>query len=216
MRKVRRISRSSALTRIDVLLAIFVILILAGILWPYPNHRTPAIQTTCVSNLKQTAFGFLIWAQDHNSKFPWQLSTNNGGTMEFASGPTAFKHFAELEEYRIQSRCFICPTDSRKAATNFASFSNTNLSYFVNLDAVSNSPNTVLSGDRFLTSNVPVRAQVLKLSANSVAGWSGGHKTSTGFMGVLSFVDGHAEMSREPLQKRLASSDLSTNRLLLP
>ncbi len=221
MRVFRRTSQNSAMTLVEVLVVAFVICILWSMILPMRSGPRHAYNTTCVSNLRQSSLGFQQWASDHGSKYPWQVSTNNGGSLEFDSGPNAFRHFALQEPFWRSSSeyalgLFVCPTDKRKSALDFASFGNSNLSYFVNLNAVSNPAKMILSGDRFITSNVPVRSQVLSLTLNSLAGWSGGHKGPHGFRGCISFTDGHVEFSQSPLQTKLVSSDVITSRLLLP
>src|SRR5882724_4724289 len=44
-----------------------------------------AYEVNCVNNLKQIGFAFKLWSRDHNEKFPFQLSTNNAGTLELIS-----------------------------------------------------------------------------------------------------------------------------------
>jgi prepilin-type N-terminal cleavage/methylation domain-containing protein/prepilin-type processing-associated H-X9-DG protein len=65
-----RINRR-AFTLIELLVVIAIIAILAAILFPvFAQAREKARQTSCLSNLKQTALGFLMYSQDYDELFP--------------------------------------------------------------------------------------------------------------------------------------------------
>ena len=56
-------------TLIELLVVIAIIAILAAILFPvFAKAREKARQTTCLSNLKQIALGFLMYAQDYDER----------------------------------------------------------------------------------------------------------------------------------------------------
>src|ERR1035438_6366511 len=51
----------------------------------------------CVNNLKQIGLAFRTWAIDNNGPFPFNVSTNTGGTMEFCEvGSDGFDNNAAL------------------------------------------------------------------------------------------------------------------------
>jgi hypothetical protein len=105
----------------------------------------------CVNNLKQIGLATRIFATDNNDRFPSQLSTNQGGSMEY--GAQAYAHFAVMSNELSTPSILVCTKDSRLAATNFATLSDTNLSYFASLDANEFEPGMILSGHRNLTVN---------------------------------------------------------------
>ena len=39
----------------------------------------------CANNLKQIGIAFKTWALDHNGQFPFNVSTNSGGTLELCA-----------------------------------------------------------------------------------------------------------------------------------
>jgi prepilin-type N-terminal cleavage/methylation domain-containing protein/prepilin-type processing-associated H-X9-DG protein len=58
-------------TLIELLVVIAIIAILAAILFPvFARAREKARQTSCLSNTKQMAEAFAMFAQDHNDQFP--------------------------------------------------------------------------------------------------------------------------------------------------
>jgi len=58
-------------TLIELLVVIAIIAILAAILFPvFARAKAKAIQTTCLSNVKQLALAFQIYASDHDETMP--------------------------------------------------------------------------------------------------------------------------------------------------
>jgi hypothetical protein len=124
-------------------------LIVAGLLatlWIFYlrwNHgriqNGPKVQKiNCVNNLKQIGIAFKIWEGDHGDQYPFNVSTNTGGTMEFCAvgkdgfDGNAFLHFKAMagEEYLRVPLLLVCPQDnSKKAAINWASLRSENVTY---------------------------------------------------------------------------------------
>jgi len=60
-------ARRAGFTLIELLVVIAIIAILAAILFPvFARAREKARQTSCLSNLKQLALGFMMYAQDYD------------------------------------------------------------------------------------------------------------------------------------------------------
>src|SRR6059058_6004777 len=86
-------------TLIELLMVIAIIAILAALLLPViTKAKLRARQAQCVSQLKQIGLAFHSFAHDHNSLWPMQVRTNEGGTLEFVPrGLTAvYRHFQAL------------------------------------------------------------------------------------------------------------------------
>src|SRR5882672_11239589 len=62
-----------------------IILLLASGCGHDDGCERKAQHISCVNNLKQIGLGFRIWAGDNGGKFPFQISTNAGGTLELCS-----------------------------------------------------------------------------------------------------------------------------------
>lgn len=74
------VTRKRAFTLIELLVVIAIIAILAAILFPvFATARASARQASCLSNVKQTALGVLMYSQDYDENIP--LGDNNGSTV---------------------------------------------------------------------------------------------------------------------------------------
>lgn len=126
----------------------------------------------------------------------------------------------------ISPYSLVCPTDSRKYATNWQQLANTNLSYFLSLSFAENSPQaTVLAGDRHVS---PRENVILDTSTSGfVAKWHsqlGLHpphdRKERGLSvpyGNILFADGHVEMLDDAgLARALGNSNGGTNLLAIP
>jgi hypothetical protein len=143
---------SRAFTVIDLLI-VLATLGLMGILLPFlarPRCYGGA-RINCISNLKQIGLSMRMFSNDHNDKFPWLVSTNEGGSLEYKTSTQAFRHFAAVSNEINSPRVLVCREDRQKQRlTDWTNFSNLNLSYFAGFDADEGKPNTILSGDRSL------------------------------------------------------------------
>lgn len=120
----------------------------------------------------------------------------------------------------------VCPTDSRKYATNWLQLANSNTSYFLNLSPFKGPPQaTVLAGDRHVS---PRGNVILDTSASGFAAkWQsklGLHpprdRKERGLSvpyGNILFADGHVEMLDDTgLARALGNSNGGTNLLTIP
>ncbi len=210
----------SGLTLIELLAIIAVIAILAALLLPAKTGRGRAYGPWCMSNQKQIAIALIMFQDEHGGNYPWQVSTTNNGSLELISNGLASDQFSTLAPYLgKQTRVLICPTDkARQAAASFFTLTNTNISYFLNLDAVTNM-NSILSGDRNLEFNwKSIHPGFFVQNTNAPLKWTAGfHGSQDKPFGVFSFADGHAQMVRqENLNRTLQNQPLATNRFCIP
>jgi hypothetical protein len=165
------------MTLMDLCVIIAVIAVLLFMLWPrsMAQSTTRSTRIQCVNNLKQVGLAYQTWAGDHEDKYPMELPKTNGGTMSFVTGQNAFRHFQVMSNELNIPKLLICPAETdrvREAATNFGLLSNSNLSYFVGVDANEASITVMLSGDHNLTNGTPVKNGVLELIPTKPAGWT--------------------------------------------
>lgn len=183
-------------------------------------------------NLRQLGIVFILYAADTGKdQFPWEASKDLIDTAESDMKARATDQIAPLvgagyfKTNLYSARFLVCPTDkTRIVCSNFSAFNDSNLSYFVSLDAsikaTTNITATILSGDRHLSvSNQPIKPGLLMVREPLRMGWTREmhDKTKSSPMGVIVFGDGHGEIVPDKkLPTVFQRQSLSTNRLLLP
>lgn len=216
-------------TLIELLVVLAIAAILAFMLLPMSSHRCqPARSTICMSQLRQISVSLMLYAEDHREAFPWQTAPTNSESRTLNLGLAAADYFAELSNYLRQPNVYVCPADKQRtvAPTNFLGFSNSNLSYFVSLDASinpasTNITNLILSGDRHLAwkTNQAKRGSLCVTSFPAMSWtkelhWVKNQKTP---VGMLAFVDGHVEsVQTGKLPDVFQRQGIKTNQLVIP
>lgn len=195
----------------------------------------------CKSQLRQIGVHFAAWSADHGNLLPMQVSVANGGSMDFITGGSAVAHFLPLTNsgspwiesiymtesgsnrmvvrtnYGLNSARLSCPSEtaSRRNTTFTRGFADTNISYFVGLDASLEKPNSILSGDRHLqVEKQPVKPGLLELKPSSRISWSRELHSPLDNGNIL-FADGHAALTKK-WAVAIANQNLPTNRLAIP
>lgn len=115
---------------------IFTILV-AVLLVPAMNQgRNRANTVKCVGQMRQIGLAFRIWGVDHNDAFPFNVSTNQGGTKELCAADAAgfdknaWIHFMSCSNELGKTSVLLCPQDTSKhAAADFASLNAANVTY---------------------------------------------------------------------------------------
>ncbi len=202
MRPHHQAAAARGFTLIELLLTLAIILLLISMLLPALSRGPTKIKSLqCRSNLHQTGIAELYFANTHEDKFPMQVSTNNGGSLEFLTAGQAvqgdfyfsYRHFVPLAPELQSPKLLVCPADSRSPATNFNALRNTNLSYFAAANPVYMSSDSILSGDRNLT---PVSNSTARLSVYRPLRWTSEMHRNRG--NVL-FADAHVEQLNDIL-----------------
>lgn len=172
---------------------------------PRPGHRH---RIDCVNKLKQVGLAMRIYANDHEDKFPWQVSASQGGSMEFIGTGEVFRHFLAASNEIVTPKVLWCVADNqRSTALSWTNFSNTNLSYFASVDSDENRARMFLAGDRSISTNGLLRPGVLTLATNRPVRWAKGLHNDGG--NVVS-ADGSVEkLSDQALQRAVRDAVLS-------
>ena len=126
--------------------------------------------------------------------------------------------------YGIELRLLICPSDERSSWSykhSISDIAETNISYFVGLDATLGNPKSILAGDRNLgPNNAPAKPGLLVLTPKSSVGWTDGLHFSnsiSGSGGNILFVDGHVDFLKpKALNAGFHDQGLATNRFAIP
>src|SRR5262245_61030489 len=178
--------RVRAFTRIELLAVSAVIGILVALFAPMlSNAKRRAQRITCVGHLKNIGLSYRIWASDSTNSFPMNLSTNLGRTREAVASSEILGHFQGRSNELNTPLILVCPSDTRKAAADFARLKNENVSYFVGLDADATAPQTLLAGDRNLTINgVSVENAIIEVTGKTVVGWTAAMHKGVGNVAV--------------------------------
>jgi prepilin-type N-terminal cleavage/methylation domain-containing protein/prepilin-type processing-associated H-X9-DG protein len=130
-------SRRLGFTLIELLVVIAIIAILAAILFPvFAQARDKARAASCLSNVKQLALGFNMYAQDYDESLPfWAPQCHSIGASDVACGRVVTGNFAAtaadgapyrnngyagslwvygLQPYIKNAQIFGCPSDAQK------------------------------------------------------------------------------------------------------
>lgn len=203
-------SSQRGFTLVALLVIVAVIAILAAMLLPaLASAKRKSSYIGCVNNLKQCGLAFKLWEGDNNDKYPMDVSTNRGGTMEYADGANTFRHFQVMSNELSTPKILACPMDTRKAAYNFSRFKNANVSYFVSLNAAEAFPQEFLDGDRNLTADNEPENGILKLSPGQRVGWTSAMHVNNGNIG---FADGSVQQfTSSGVRAALKNSGDATN-----
>ena len=183
----------SAFTRIELLVTIACVVLVAAILLPVlAKSKARSSRIGCENNLKQIGLAFRTFAIDNNDHYPMRESITNGGTMELVASGLVFPHFRVMSNELSTPKILVCPNDeNRTYVTSFKSvLADTNLSYFVNVDAVEGNGSSLLCGDRNLPTKAPPGSRFVCLSSTSVIGWT---RELHRKRGNLCFADGSVQ-----------------------
>jgi len=211
-------NRRGAFSLFELLVIVAILCLLVALLpVMLAKARAKSSKIGCVNDLKQTGLSCLIFANDHDDRYPWQLSTNQGGSLELlALQPTVAQLFRSMSNELSTPKVLLCPNDATRTwATNWASLTDSNISYFIGLDARDTAPQMMLSGDRNLeTKGIPVGSGLFLLSTNTVVGWT---KAIHQNLGNVCLGDGSVQqLTSSRLTQQVQTQGLATNRLLIP
>jgi hypothetical protein len=163
----------SGLSLVELMVLVAVMALIAMVLLPLlggRHGRAPAGRIKCVNNLKNVGLAFRIFATDNNDLFPGQVMASNGVELANMDVVKALKYLSnELSTPKI----LICPKDEKRPeATNFASLTAKNISYFASLTAEETNAAMWLAGDRNLLVNGKAVTGLLALTTNTPLAWS--------------------------------------------
>ena len=218
MKSFRSPKQNQALTLLEVLIVLAVIaMILMFLVVPALSHaKARSIRICCVNSLKQTGLAFNVWSGDNSENFPMALPGTNGGTKEFTSGPNAWRHFQVMSNELSTPRIILCPAEPPElnAGTNFTDINNSNLSYFVGIDANKANRLMILAGDRNIMNGAAPQNDLLELTANRPTSWTAEMHNKVG--NVVLADASVQQVSISGVRDLVAKTGFTTNRVQLP
>jgi prepilin-type N-terminal cleavage/methylation domain-containing protein len=191
-------------TRLELMVVALIFSLLAAVaLVSCSASRERSKRIQCSSNLTMIGLSFKTWALDNSDRFPMETHAEQGSAE-------AFRYFQMMSNALANPRILICPADGRKPAKDMAGdFSNSNLSYFVGLDARDTNPHMFLLGDRNLTNGPLPPNRILVLNTNFPVGWT---REMHHYQGNIVLSDG----SVQQFSSAALSTALGNNRLAMP
>jgi prepilin-type processing-associated H-X9-DG protein len=208
----------------DALAIVLVALLLGAVMNPCARgtaSRRGAPTAYCANNLREIGAGLQEFANDHQRRFPAEVSAEQGGSLEtpLAQQPAASFNVIRDSLAPVGGRQFICPIDSRKAEQSaLRPLDNGRVSYFMSLDSLPASPELITCGDRYLLyKGISVRRGIFPLTRGADLVWDPRmHTISNNACGNILFADGHVCALVRSLSGALARQTIATNRIAIP
>lgn len=208
----------SDLRILEVLVIIFALAVIVAMLLPALRPARAGSRWSCYNKLHQIGLAFDAWSLDSQNRYPMQVPEAEGGARNAALAANVPFVFEVMSNELNTPKVLVCPADAaRQFRTSFATnLDNTNISYFIGVDASKDSPAMILGGDRNLTlKGIQLRPGKLHtLRTNVPAGWTTNlHNLS----GNVLLVDGSAQQFNAPiLTAYLRTNSVDTNRIAVP
>jgi len=211
--KRSRYIRLEAFTLVELFVIVGVITLLSALVLPPALARAQqkARRMQCTNNLKQFGLAFRTFAINGGAGLDPAASTNQETAVGRVKSSEVFRRFQVMSNELSTPKLLVCPADTRVAGKDSGpGFSNTNLSYFMSLEAEETYPGMFLSGDRNLTNGLPIQDGILVLMPNRPVGFT--YELHNG-QGNLALADGSVQGWTSG---RLSSATSMTNRLAMP
>jgi len=147
------------------------------------------------------------------------VSVTNGGGMELIATGNVAAYFSVMSNEIASLLLLTCPAEGEKEVytwTPFSSLNNSNISYFVGLNADKAHPRAFLSGDdNFAIGGIPVKSGLLTFLSDAPISWTPERHQGCG---NILFADGSFTIPAVDNSKltNIVYDTRMTNRLMLP
>jgi prepilin-type N-terminal cleavage/methylation domain-containing protein len=114
--KAPRPSRRQALTLIEVIVVLAVLVILVRLLFPpISRPKAKSQRINCVNNLKTIGVALRNFSSEHSGSWPMDLAVTNGGTREWLADETQlWRHWLRLSNELATPKILLCPSDLQR------------------------------------------------------------------------------------------------------
>ena len=207
-----------AFTIIEAVVIVATLLVFCFLFVPSARRAKQASNQQCRKNLQYVGLAFKTWSPDSSDDFPMVRPITNGGSKECAEAGQVFFNFLVMSnELSGDPKFLVCPWDkaTRPAKSFGPGFGDTNVSYFVGLDASDSQPQAFLSGDRNLAyAGRALPHGIFPVRTNTVLTWTEEiHK----WCGNILLCDGSVQfLDQAKLVRAIQGQGLGTNRLSIP
>lgn len=215
---MKRVKSNGGFTLLDALVVIVTIAILVALLPAFmPNNQRAGRRIRCVSNLKISAVGLRLYANDHNDQYPafaetnsaWEYFQRSGSEI---GGPVVLACPADPSRSKNRAEDFNVPPDPSSFA--HTKRRNKSLSYFYGADCSDKQPDLILTGDRNISTNSTLLVGKLLYNTNSGLNWT---KDIHSLAGNIALADGSVQQfSAGKLSAQLSFASNVVQRFVLP
>lgn len=180
----------------------------------------------CQENLRFIAIALQDFSTEHGDRFPWEIPQSQGGSLEAISSGQAAPHFRSLTNTIRNTRTLLCPMDPmRYRGATLTSLDDSAISYFLNISARKESKNTILAGDRTISTTEDNTTGEIGVNSKSALQWTRPSPDEAGHQeiqtrestGNLIFNNGSLmETTSFQLQRVIRALGTNTHRFILP
>jgi len=219
-----------AFSWVDLVIILAALIAMAAVILPsLAKSKARSSKIGCTNNLKQLGLAYRQWSIDNGDRYPMSVSVTNGGVMERIENGVVWPSYSVMSNELNTPKLLICPQETnrkRVMATTFAPSvppglsatpfaGDSNVSYFVGMDADEAEPQRILSGDdNFLVSGVKPKHGVLGLWTNSPVVWTKERHVNQGNIGL---ADGSVMgVNSAKFGEMVVKTGIATNRLAMP
>lgn len=162
-------------TLVEVIVISLVLVALAGLV--LPKLRRPRVNhgyVRCINNLKQIGLAFQMYADDHGGKYPMALPKAQGGTADAIGTTHVFLHFQAISNYLSDTKVLVCRCDTKRmrAASNWAELRNSDIDYWVGVDAQLSNSASLVAGEKFIQTHAFSTNNLMVLRPYTQVYWS--------------------------------------------
>ncbi len=202
-----------ALTLVEVMVVIFSLFILAVVLLPALSAPRIRSALACINQLKETGMAVKISEGNHAGAYPVTMPATIDGSTIPTAALIAETIFQSMSNELSSPRVLVCPADrGRLPASSFRTLGAKNISYFVNLDAITAGAQDIVAGD----DNLAVRGSRVKSGLTAFSNtvplsWTADRHR---YCGNVALADGSVRVLTN--SNLLASAGLAGKRLAVP